>query len=510
RELPGATADERSVAASGAHARACEAATWVCRQAVQLHGALGFSDEHDLGLYLNRAIVLASSLGGPEAHRRRHDALSPRVAGAPPARPAADPAAAREVPTAAPQRALAGGNSGRSAAPEFGVAQEQDWNALSDEEFRAIVRAEFEAHHPTAIRYPSRRLYWSEQSAWFERMSAKGWIAPNWPARYGGMGLGPSKLLVFGEEQERWGIARFQDQGVRMIGPALFEHGTPEQRARFLPGILSCADRYCQGYSEPGAGSDLASLRTRARLDETGEHYVVDGSKIWTTMAHDVTHMLLLARTDPDAQRQRGISFFLLELDVPGVTVRPIRDIAGHDELCEVFFDGVRIPVGNRIGPENRGWTVGKSVLSAERIHIGSPQMPAYALDRLGRVARARGVEDDPVFRSRVAALALDVAHLSDAYAGFAATFVRGEPLGPDVSLLKIWATETTQRIGELIRDTAGPAGAVVGPVDPGEDGDGDIDVLDVFYKALPSTIYGGSNEIQRSIIAKQVLGLPT
>ena len=230
-------------------------------------------------------------------------------------------------------------------------------------------------------------------------------------------------------------------------------------------------------------------------------------------MAHDVTHMLLLARTDPDAPQQRGISFFLLELDVPGMTVRPIRDIAGHRELCEVFFDGVRIPAENRIGPENQGWTVGKSVLSAERIHIGSPQMPAYALDRLDRIAEARGLRDDPVFRSRFAALALDVRHLSDAYAGFAGAFVRGEPLGPDVSMLKIVATETTQRIGELIRETAGPAGAVLGPVALGDGRDGggeDLDVLDVFYKALPSTIYGGSNEIQRSIIAKQVLGLPT
>lgn len=388
---------------------------------------------------------------------------------------------------------------------DFGVPQEQDWNALSDEAFRATMRGEFESHYPDQIRYPPRRLYWAEQSDWFERMAAKGWIAPNWPTHYGGMGLEPSKLLIYFEEQERWGIARFQDQGVRMIGPALFEHGSADQRARFLPGILSCAHRYCQGYSEPGSGSDLASLRTRARRD--GDEYVVDGNKIWTTMAHDVTHMLLLARTDPHVQRQQGISFFLMDLSVPGVTVRPIRDIAGHHELCEVFFDGVRIPAENRIGAENQGWSVSKSVLAAERIHIGSPQMPAYALDRLARVAGARGLLDDPVFRSRFAELQLDVRHLSDAYAEFAGAFVRGEPLGPDVSLLKIWATETAQRIGELIRQTAGPAGALRGRVPVGDD---EIDVLDVFYKALPAAIYGGSNEIQRNIIAKHVLRLPS
>ena len=389
--------------------------------------------------------------------------------------------------------------------PRFGVAQERDWNALGDEEFRALVRAEFEGHYPGAIRYPSRRLYWSEQGDWFRRMAAKGWIAPNWPAEYGGMGLSPAKLLIFIEEQERWGIARFQDQGIRMIGPMLLQHGTEAQRELFLPGILSCAHRYCQGYSEPEAGSDLASLRTHARRD--GTDYVVDGHKIWTTMAHDVTHIMILARTDPQAPKHRGISFLIASLDTPGITVRPIRDIAGHDELCEVFLDGARVPVQHRVGEEGEGWRVGNSVLSFERIHIGTPSMPAYALDRLRDLARRTGLDGDPSFVDTLAGLELDLRHLRDLYGEFAAVLREGGTPGPDVSILKIWATELTRRIGDLVCDVAGPAGGVREAVDIGG---GPFEVLDVFYKALPSTIYGGSNDIQRNVVAKRVLGLPS
>lgn len=385
----------------------------------------------------------------------------------------------------------------------YGVEPEREWNTLSDDDFRDLIRSEFEAHYPDEIRYPSRRLYWREQEAWFRRMSSKGWIAPNWPSQYGGMGLDPAKLLLFFEEQERWGIARFQDQGVRMIGPALFEHGTDDQRQRFLPGILSCDHRYCQGYSEPGSGSDLASLRTTARAD--GGDYVVNGSKIWTTMAHDVTHMMLLARTGSEADRAAGISFFILELTTPGITVRPIKDIAGHEELCEVFLEDVRIPKQDMIGAENDGWKVANTVLRSERIHIGSPQLPAYGLTSLRDVALARGVWEDPVFRSEYAELLLDLEHLKDVYAEFAQAFIEDRPIGSDVSLLKLWSTELIGRIAEKIRETAGPAGAVKDKIDTPA---GSIEVLDVFYKALPATIYGGSNDIQRNIIGKRVLGL--
>jgi hypothetical protein len=195
----------------------------------------------------------------------------------------------------------------------------RDWNAMADDEFRSMLRSEFEDNYPAALRFPPRRLLWHEQHDWYLRMSEMGWIAPNWPARHGGMGLSPAKMLIFLEEQERCGIARFQDHGIWMIGPVLLRFGTPEQQQRFLPPILRCDHRYCQGYSEPDSGSDLASLRTTAR--RAGDAYIVTGTKIWTTMAHDSTHMFLLARTGHDGPKQRTISFFLLDLASPGVTV---------------------------------------------------------------------------------------------------------------------------------------------------------------------------------------------
>jgi alkylation response protein AidB-like acyl-CoA dehydrogenase len=318
------------------------------------------------------------------------------------------------------------------------------------------------------------------------------------------MGLAPAKLLIFLEEMERWGLARFQDHGILMVGPILLRFGTEAQRRRYLPPILACEEIWCQGYSEPNAGSDLANLHTEAHLD-SGD-FVINGQKIWTTLAHDSTHMIVLVRTDKAAKKQSGISFLLLDLAAPGVTVRPIRDVAGHDEFCEVFFDNVRTPASNLVGELNQGWTVAKSQLGFERIHIGSPKLPEYGLQVLLSVARARGMEQDALFRDRLAQLQLDVSHLGDIYRHFAAIVGRGEPLGPEVSLLKIWATETFQRIADLIVETAGDCGGLAGKV---QMGNGHIEVLAPFYKARSTSIYGGSNEIQRNILARQVLNLP-
>lgn len=386
----------------------------------------------------------------------------------------------------------------------FELDQAQNWSALSDEEFRALVRARFEATYPQHLRYPSRRLLWSEQSSFYLQMARMGWIAPNWPTAFGGMGLDAAKLLIFMEEQERHGIARFQDHGIRMIGPALIRHGTPEQHRRFLPPILRCEHRYCQGYSEPDAGSDLASLRTTA--SEVADGWVVNGTKIWTTMAYDVTHMFLLARTGSVGPKQAQISFFLLDLATPGVTIRKIRDMAGENELCEVFFDDVVIPGENLVGSAGAGWTVAKSVLGFERIHVGSPQLPESGLRLLDEVVRARGLQDSASFTDRSAALRLDVDHLSLVYARFARELQLGHDLGPDVSMLKLFATEVFQSIADLIIEAAGPAGGAAGQV---RIGGTDVSVLSSYYRARPSTIYGGSSEVQRNIIAKQVLKLP-
>jgi alkylation response protein AidB-like acyl-CoA dehydrogenase len=290
-----------------------------------------------------------------------------------------------------------------------------------------------------------------------------------------------------------------------MIGPALMRYGTPRQQQEFLPPILRCDHRYCQGYSEPEAGSDLASLRTSAVRD--GDEFVVNGTKIWTTMAFDSTHMFLLARTGSEGAKQAQISFFLLDLASDGVVIRRIRDMAGEEELCEVFLDNVRVPAANLIGGLNRGWTVAKSVLEFERIHVGSPQLPESGLRLLEDVVRARRLQDDPALSDKIADLKLDVAHLSAVYRKFAALLERGEPLGADVSLLKLFSTETFQRIADLVVEVAGPAGGLAASADL----DGRrLEVLSAYYRARPSTIYGGSSEVQRNILAKQVLGLPS
>jgi alkylation response protein AidB-like acyl-CoA dehydrogenase len=387
----------------------------------------------------------------------------------------------------------------------FGVPPDRDWNAMDDEVFRTLVRTEFEAHYPSHLRYPARRLLWRENGDWFRRMAEKGWIAPNWPIEFGGMGLSAAKLLIFLEEQERWGIARYQDHGTLMVGPVLIRFGTDEQRQRFLPPILACQHRWCQGYSEPNSGSDLASLRTEAVLH--GDEFIVNGQKIWTTMAYDVDHIFVLARTDTNAKKQDGISFFLADLSSPGITVRKIRDIAGHDELCEVFFEDVRVPASNLVGAINQGWTIAKSLLGFERISLGSPKMPEYGLQVLGQVARACAAENDPTFRDRFGALQLDAQQLGDIYRKFAAKAERGEVLGAEVSLLKIFATELFQRIADLIVEVAGPLSGLAGDVVVGSE---TLNLLGPFYKARSATIYGGSNEIQRNIIAKQVLDLPS
>jgi len=393
--------------------------------------------------------------------------------------------------------------------PRFGVPQEHDWNALSDEEFRSIVRNDFESFYPARLRNQPYRLRWSELRDWYLRLAAKGWIAPGWPTEYGGMGLTPAKQLAYLEEQERWGIARYQDHGVLMVGPLLFRFGTEEQRTRFLPSILACEHIWCQGYSEPGAGSDLAALSTRAELisTESGGAFRVNGQKTWTTLAHDATHIFLLVRTDPLAKKQDGISFLLVDMQTPGIRIRPIRDIAGHEEFCEVFLDDTIVPAENLVGEMNKGWTLAKSLLGFERIALGSPKFCEYSLQMLARIARLAGVSEDPVFCDKFTALQMDVVHLADAYSGFAELVSAGQPLGQDVSLLKIFSTETFQRIADLAVETAGSAGGVASEALVGDE---HVNVLGLWYKARPSTIYGGSNEIQRNIIARQVLNLPS
>ncbi len=380
----------------------------------------------------------------------------------------------------------------------------KDWNSLPDEQFRREIRAFLEANYPEHLRYPSRRMRWHEVRDWYLMRAEQGWTAPGWPREYGGVGLTPTKQLIYIEELERWGVARAPDQGIVMVGQLLIKYGSEEQKKAFLPKILNWEHIWCQGYSEPNSGSDLASLRTQAVED--GDDYVVNGQKTWTTLAQDATHMFLLARTDPQAKKQAGISFLLVDLDTPGVTVRPIRNIAGHEEFCEVFLENVRVPKKNLVGAPNEGWTMAKALLGFERLFLGSPKLARNALGRLRTLAEARGLFGDPAFADQFTELELDVEDLGEAYEGFADQVRAGEPLGADISWLKIWGTETFDRIAALAVQSAESHGALAGPQ---QYGDTSVDALVLFFDALPATIYGGTNEIQRNILAKQVLRLP-
>jgi len=385
------------------------------------------------------------------------------------------------------------------------AAAAPDYNAMSDDAFRREARTFFEQNYPEELRYVLRRVRWEEIKGWWRTLYEKGWIAPNWPRDRGGMGLDAAKMVIFLEEMERHGVARPPDQGITQVGPILMKFGSAEQQAFYLPRTLSGEVIWCQGYSEPNAGSDLASLQTSAVPE--GEHYIVNGQKIWTTLAHDATHIYLLARTDRQAKKQEGIGFFLVDLKTPGITIRPIRNIAGHEEFCEVFFDNVRVPRAALVGEPNQGWTVAKALLSYERLNIGSPRRPQYALNRLERIARAKGLFTDPGFVDRFTALKLDLEDLAALYARYVAQVKRGEPLGQDVSSLKIWAMETWQHLTELLVETGAEEGVIAGVHDIAGV---ETDFLSPFYYARPATIYGGSSEIQRNILAKYVLKLPS
>ena len=379
-----------------------------------------------------------------------------------------------------------------------------DYHAMGDEDFRREIRTFVEREYPPHLRYILHRARWREMKGWWRRLYEKGWIAPNWPRSRGGMALDAGKMVIYLEEMERHGVARPPDQGITQVGPLIMRFGTAAQQEHYLPRTLSGEYIWCQGYSEPNAGSDLAGLQTAAVLE--GEHFVVNGQKIWTSLADDATHIYLLARTGKGAKKQQGISFLLVDLKTPGVTLRPIRNLAGHDEFCQVFFDNVRVPRGNLVGELDDGWTVAKALLGFERLSIGSPRRPQYALNRLEAVARAKGLFGDPGFVDRFTALKLDIEDGATLYGRFVEQVKRGEPLGHDVSLLKIWTMETWQRLTELLVEAGAEQGVLAGVHDVAGV---EADFLNPFYYSRPATIYGGSSEIQRNILAKYVLKLP-
>lgn len=375
-----------------------------------------------------------------------------------------------------------------------------DYQAMSDAQFRAEARRFLETHYPQDKRHILGRARWAEIQDWFHTLAAHGWIAPAWPREHGGLGLPASKLLIWIEEQERFGAARVPDHGINMVGPTLLQIGTPAQQAHYLPRILTGEHLWAQGYSEPGAGSDLASLRVQGTVD--GDQLVINGQKTWSTMAHESTHMYMLVRTDAQAAKHKGISFVLLALDTPGITVRPIKDIVGEANFCDVFFEEVRVPLANVVGRLHEGWSVAKMQLGFERLMHGSPKAPENLLIRLGQAAVRAGVDQDAVFLDRYAQLRWDVEDLRALYARFAEMVRRGQPLPPEVSMLKLWASETYVRIADLAIDALGAEGALHHQHDPQP-----CKAMVHFLRSRASTIYAGSSEVQRNILARQLLG---
>jgi len=388
--------------------------------------------------------------------------------------------------------------------------------------FRDEVRAFIAENYPAQLRGKQDEggdLSKEDFLSWHKVLAKKGWIAPAWPVEYGGPGWTATQRYIWSEETARADCIRIMPFGITMVGPVIYTFGTPEQKARFLPRILSGEDWWCQGYSEPGSGSDLASLRTRAVLSEDGSHYIVNGQKTWTTMAQHADWGFFLVRTNPDAKQQEGISFLLIDMKTPGITVRPIITLGGEHEVNEVFLEDVKVPVENRVYEENKGWTCAKFLLAHERTGIAGVAASKRGIERVRSIASSemdgdRPLLANPFFRRKVAELEMDLTALEFTELRTLAGEAAGRGPGPESSVLKIKGSEIQQRITELALEAAGHYGA---PYFRGF-GEGDNEhpigpdwahhTAPSYFNMRKTTIYGGSNEIQRNIIAKMVLGL--
>lgn len=354
---------------------------------------------------------------------------------------------------------------------------------------------------------------------WQKALHAKGWAAPSWPEEHGGPGWTPMQQFIFQTECARAEAPRLSPLGLGMVGPAIMGHGSDEQKAFYLPRILAGEDIWCQGYSEPGSGSDLASLQCRAVRD--GDEYVVNGTKIWTTNAHYANRIFCLVRTDTESKPQAGISFLLIDMEQPGVTVKPIITLAGNHEVNQVFFDDARAPLSDRVGAENDGWTVAKYLLEFERggsaYGVRLNNWLAKLKELAGRPQGADGARlaDDPDFAGELADVEVQLAAMEyTEHRAMAEIAARGRP-GPTSSMLKVRGTELAQSLTELAVRAIGyyaapddfearQPGSNVAPVS----GPDEMVLMPRYLDYRAATIYGGSNEIQRNIMAKLVLGM--
>ena len=381
--------------------------------------------------------------------------------------------------------------------------------------FRDDVRSWLSANLPGDLRDKVtnyQELTKDDLLRWHKILAKKGWIAPEWPEEWGGTGWNVVQRYIFEEECGYAGCPPLVAFGLRMCAPVLFRFGTDAQKKKYLPRIYQGEDFWCQGYSEPGSGSDLASLKTRAVRQ--GDHYMVTGQKIWTTMAHHADWIFCLVRTDASpAKRQEGISFLLIDMRTPGITVRPIILMDGGHDVNEVFFDEVKVPVENLVHEEGKGWTVAKHLLGYERMgsgRIGASKRELATLKTLAASQTKDGkpLIEDPRFRDRLTRVEVELMALEITNLRFLDQLRGGRPPGAEVSLLKIKGTEIQQSLTELMMQTAGPFAQAFRPVDSMD--------FDYFTSRLAArycnmrktTIYAGSNEIQRNIISKMTLGL--
>ena len=398
--------------------------------------------------------------------------------------------------------------------------------AAEDEAFRAEVQAFIAENHTEEIRSKTAKSltgYIDKEAfvTWQKALYKKGWIAPNWPVDFGGTGWSATQKYIYDTEMMRAGCIRPIAFGLKMVAPVIMEFGTEEQKKKFLPDILESNVWWCQGYSEPGSGSDLASLQTRAVAD--GDDYIVNGSKIWTTMAQRADWIFCLVRTSTDGKRQEGITFLLMPMDTPGITVEPIvmmdQTQAPDQEVNQVFFEDVRIPQANRIGDENDGWTVAKYLLEFERgnAYAGGLQGAVARVKEISKQERADGdrLIDDPAFAAKLAQLEVSIDAIQYTELRTLSSLSAGERVGSESSILKCQGSSMTQSISELMVEATAyyalpfdrgvlDAGANVPPIGP----DYSVAAAGRYFNQRKATIYGGSNEVQHEIIAKRILGM--
>ena len=386
--------------------------------------------------------------------------------------------------------------------------------SAEDLEFQQTVRAFFAEEFTADIRERLivDRTMKATSVEWQKKLHKQGWVAVDWPTEYGGTGWSAVQKFIFENERCNAGAPDVVPFGLKMVGPVIYSFGNDEQKAKFLPRILQSDDWWCQGYSEPGAGSDLAALQTKAVKD--GDDYIVNGAKIWTTYAQYSDWIFCLVRTGNFEKKQAGISFILIDMKSAGVSVNPIHTIDNRHSLNEVVFDNVRVPAANLIGGENQGWTYAKSLLAHERTGIAGVADCKRGLNEIVKLAQSQTTAqglliDDPRFQMRLSDIEIELKALEYTELRVIASMSSGETPGPESSLLKIKGTEIQQRLQELRMETVGGyAGAL-----PTDNFNNELHKIGSLTRrnymyGRAATIYGGSNEVQRNVIAKAVLGL--